>query len=190
MDDQQNSNQGSGQGSSQAQNDQSSNQNQQNSGQMQSSQAQGAQGKTGGNLSGIMEENVDVSGLVSNAGQNQQSAAFLVDEKIAPHPNTKFDEKNFLTLLAGSISLTLTEKRRIVKSIPQLSQFQIDELIKIFSEEKGKFQELEKKHADQVKELEKLHAESGVDTELKEEENLKAQKEAEEAERIKKQLGL
>jgi len=83
-------------------------------------------------LSGIMEENVDVSGLVANAGQNQQDSQALLAMAIPAHPNTKFDEKKFLELLAGSISLTITEKKRIVEALPQLSQFQIDELMKIF----------------------------------------------------------
>ena len=141
-------------------------------------------------LSGIMEENVDVSGLVANAGQNQQDSQALLQMPIPAHPNTKFDEKKFLELLAGSISLTITEKKRIIEAIPQLSQFQIDELMKIFEEEKGKFAELEKKHADQIAELEKQHAGAWQDLESQKEEEAKKQKEAQQAEDIKKQLGL
>jgi hypothetical protein len=141
-------------------------------------------------LSGIMEDNVDVSGLVANAGQNQQDSQALMQMQIPAHPNTKFDEKKFLELLAGSISLTITEKKRIVEAIPQLSQFQIDELMKIFEEERGKFAELEKKHADQIAELEKQHAGSMQDVEAKKEEEVKKEEEAQKAEDIKKQLGL
>lgn len=152
-------------------------------------QTKGGQ-QTGQDLSGIMEENVDVSSLVANAGQNQQASQSLTQVKIPAHPNTKFDEKKFIDLLAGSISLTITEKKRIIEAIPQLSQFQIDELMKIFEEEKGKFAELEKKHADQVAELEKQHAGSWQDLEAQKEEEAKKAAEAKQAEDIKKQLGL
>ncbi len=141
-------------------------------------------------LSGIMDENVDVSGLVANAGQNQQASQSLTQVTVPPHPNTTFDEKNFLELLAGSISLTINEKKKIIEAVPQLSQFQIDELMKIFSEEKGKFAELEKKHADQISELEKQHSGSWQDLESQKEEESKQETEAKEAEDIKKQLGL
>lgn len=155
------------------------------------SQPSGGQQKgTGQDLSGIMEENVDVSSLVANAGQNQQASQALIQITIPPHPNTKFDEKKFLELLAGSISLTINEKKKIIEAIPQLSQFQIDELMKIFEEERGKFAELEKKHADQVAELEKQHAGSWQDLEAQKEEEAKKAAEAKQAEDIKKQLGL
>ncbi len=154
-------------------------------------QPQGAQPPAGQkDLSGIMEEDVDVSGLVANAGQNQQDSQALLQIPIPAHPNTKFDEKVFVQLLAGSISLTLSEKKRIIEAIPQLSQFQIDELMKIFEEERGKFAELEKKHADQIAELEKQHAGSGQDLEAQKQEEARKEKEAQEAEDIKKQLGL
>lgn len=154
-------------------------------------QPQGAQPPAGQkDLSGIMDDNVDVSSLVANAGQNQQDSQALTQVRIPAHPNTKFEEKKFLDLLAGSISLTLNEKKRIIDAIPQLSQFQIDELIKIFDEEKGKFAELEKKHADQIAELEKQHAGSWQDLESQKEEEDKQAKEAQEAEDIKRQLGL
>ena len=141
-------------------------------------------------LSGIMEENVDISSLVANAGNQAQQQDFVTSVKIPPHPNTKFDEKKFLQLLAGSISLTITEKENIIKAIPQLSQFQIDELMKIFSEEQTKFSELEKKHADQMKEMEDKHKDSWQDVEAKAKEEKKKGDEEKEAEDIKKSLGL
>jgi len=145
---------------------------------------------SGQDLSGIMEENVDISSLVANAGNQQQQDDFISSVKIPPHPNTHFNEQEFLKLLAGSISLTINEKRRIIEAIPQLSQFQIDELIKIFTEEKGKFMELEKKHADEIAELESKHAESWQDLEVKAEEDEAKQDEESEADAIRKQLGL
>ena len=141
-------------------------------------------------LSGIMEENVDISSLVASAGDKGQQQDFITSVKIPPHPNTKFDEKKFIQLLAGSISLTITEKKRIIEAIPQLSQFQIDELMKIFQEEQEKFSELEKKHTEQMADLEKKHKESWQDLESKAEEETKKKKEEEEAEDIKKKLGL
>jgi hypothetical protein len=141
-------------------------------------------------LSGIMEENVDISALVASAGNQSQIQDFITSVKIPPHPSTKFDEKKFVELLAGSISLTITEKKRIIEAIPQLSQFQIDELMKIFEEEKAKFAELEKKHAEQVKELEEKHKESWKDLEAQKEEEKKKGEEEQQAEDIKKSLGL
>ena len=159
----------------------------QGGGQQQGGQQQGGQQN---DLSGIMEENVDISGLVANAGNQQQIQDFVASVTIPPHPNTQFDEQVFVQLLAGSISLTLNEKKRIIQAIPQLSQFQIDELIKIFEEEKGKFAELEKKHAEQVRELEAQHANSMQDDTLKQEEDAKRAEEQQQAEDLKKQLGL
>ena len=153
---------------------------------------QPAGGQPASNLSGIMEENVDVGDLVASAGQNQAaSQQFIATVKIPPHPNTKFDEKKFLELLAGSISLTLNEKKNIINAVPQLTQFQIDELMKIFDEEKGKFAELEQKHAEQVAELEKQHAAGAPDAlQAKQEEDQRRAKEEADAEAIKKSLGL
>jgi len=158
--------------------------------QNQNQAGQGSGAAANSNLGGIMEDNVDISSLVANAGNQQQHDDFVKGVKIPAHPNTKFDDKKFVALLAGSISLTLNEKTRIIEAIPQLSQFQIDELMKIFEEEKGKFAELEKKHADQISELEKQHSGSSADLQLKAEEEARKQREAKEAEDIKKQLGL
>ncbi len=141
-------------------------------------------------LSGIMEENVDISSLVSNAGNKAEQDKFLQEIKIPEHPNTKFDDKKFVSLLAGSISLTFTEKKKIIEALPQLSQFQVDELMKIFEEEQQKFTELEKKHAEQVAKLEKEHADNPEAEKAKAEEVAKQKQEGQEAEDIKKSLGL
>lgn len=151
---------------------------------------QGGGAVQGQNLSGIMEENVDISALIANAGNQSQQQDFLTKAKIPPHPNTKFDEQEFLRLLAGSISLTVNEKFKIVAAVPQLSQFQIDELIKIFKEEQQKFAELERKHAEQVAELERQHAVNPEELKGKQEEEKKRQEETAKAEQIKKSLGL
>jgi hypothetical protein len=45
------------------------------------------------------------------------------------------------------------EKKRVVDAIPTLSQFQIDELSKVFTEERVKFKDLAKEHPDDIKKL-------------------------------------
>lgn len=82
--------------------------------------------------------------------KKQQIKNFQID----PHPNTKFDEQKFKDLLADSISLSFNEKIQILKAIPKLNQFQIDELSKILEEEKVKLEELNRKHAEQLKAFE------------------------------------
>jgi hypothetical protein len=109
---------------------------------------------------------------------------------IPPHPKTTFDEKNFLKLLEGSISLTLEEKKRVIDAIPRLSLDQINELIKIFEEEKVKFAELEAEYGDDVKKLRAEREKEFVTAEDKKEEMSEAEDEAAQAEALKKQLGL
>jgi len=109
---------------------------------------------------------------------------------VPAHPETKFDEQRFLTLLRGSISLTRDEKWRIIQAIPKLSQFQIDELQKILDEEKRKFSELSPKHLLQLKKLEEKHAEDWRDLQaITVQQSAKSEEQAQ-AEAIRKQLGL
>lgn len=110
--------------------------------------------------------------------------------KLAEHPETKFDEMNFLTLLASSISLSKAEKKRIVDAIPKLKQWQIDELINIFTEEKQKFAQLSKKHVPQLEKLAKQHYEEWRDIEVGEEQQSASTEDAAKAEEIRKNLGL
>ncbi len=63
------------------------------------------------------------------------------------------DEKNFLDLLKHSLSLNTMEKKRVIDAVPTLSQFQFDELTKVFTEERDKFRELAKEHPDDIKKL-------------------------------------
>ncbi len=76
---------------------------------------------------------------------------------LPPHPNTQFDEEEFLTFLEGSISFTVEEKQKVVDAIPKLSQAQIEELLRILHEEKEKFSKLDKKHEAQLMALSKQH---------------------------------
>ena len=109
---------------------------------------------------------------------------------IPPHPNTQFDEENFLALLEGSISLTMEEKKRVIEAIPRLSIEQINELISIFQEEKQKFAELENEFADDVAKLKAEREKEIAVTEMKEEEQGEDEEAKAEAEALKKQLGL
>ena len=109
---------------------------------------------------------------------------------IPPHPNTQFDEENFLTLLEGSISLTMEEKQRVIDAIPRLSIEQINELISIFTEEKQKFAELESEFADDVAKLKQEREKEIAITEMKQEEAGAEEDDLAAAEALKKQMGL
>lgn len=63
------------------------------------------------------------------------------------------DESKFLDLLKFSLSLNTMEKKRVVDAVPTLSQFQFDELSKVFTEERDKFRELAKEHPEDIKKL-------------------------------------
>jgi len=114
---------------------------------------------------------------------------FKTNVKIPKH-ELKFDEFYFLKLLAGSISLTRDEKKKIVESIPKLRQEQIDELIDILEEEKEKFIELSPKHSVQLKKLEQKHAAEWKDLETMVEQEGKKEEDQGKADDIRKQLGL
>lgn len=107
-----------------------------------------------------------------------------------PEHTTVFDEKYFLYLFAGSLVLSLKEKQDILGRIPQLSQFQLDELIKILEEEKQKFDLLEKEHPEQIQ---KMRQETKRDWDVLEMEIPKqaaAENANNEADEIRKKLGL
>lgn len=113
----------------------------------------------------------------------------ILKVKIPPH-TLSFDEQYFLHLLAGSISLTKDEKARIIESIAKLKQTQIDELIRIFEEERKKFAELGEEHVPQLEKLAKQHYEDWVDIELQQEQRSKASEDQKKAKELRKQLGL
>lgn len=98
----------------------------------------------------------------------------ILQMQIPPHA-TNFDEKEFLNLVATSISLTFNEKKQIILSIPRLTQFQIDELLKILRDEQKKFKELNEKHLKKLKELEDKSAASSETLEQKTERLMKEQ---------------
>ncbi len=113
----------------------------------------------------------------------------VIGVKIPAH-SLNFDEQYFLHLLAGSISLTKEEKKRIVESVPKLKQSQIDELIRIFEEERRKFAELSSKHVEQLKKLEEQHYRDWQDVELSQKAQEKQSNDQAQADEIRKKLGL
>lgn len=85
---------------------------------------------------------------------NEKDVDILILSLIEKHSiEVEVDEKNFLDLLKFSLSLNTMEKKRVVDAVPVLSQFQFDELTKVFSEEREKFRELAKEHPEDIKKL-------------------------------------
>ena len=67
--------------------------------------------------------------------------------------SVQVDPETFMDLLKHSLSLNTMEKKRVVDAVPTLSQFQFDELTKVFTEEREKFRELAKDHPEDIKKL-------------------------------------
>jgi hypothetical protein len=109
--------------------------------------------------------------------------------KVPAHSLT-FDENQFLRLLAGSISLSRDEKKRIIDTIPKLKQSQVDELIRIFDEEKFKFSQLSKKHVPQLEKLAKQHLQDWLDLETAYHADQKKANDQAAADDIRKSLGI
>ena len=119
----------------------------------------------------------------------QDFIQFATTVSLPVHP-TAFNEKYFLFLFAGSLSLQLSEKRDIIEKLPSLSQFQINELIKILEEEKQKFDELEKNHPEQVQKLRTQAASEWQILEMDSHKEESVNKDTEAADEIRKKLGL
>jgi len=107
-----------------------------------------------------------------------------------PKHNLNVDEKKFIELLAGSISLSKAEKQRILDSIPKLKQSQVDELINIFTDERRKFAELPKKHTKELEKLALKHYKDWVSIEDDYKAKNMKNEDAGKADEIRKQLGL
>ena len=109
-------------------------------------------------------------------------------ESVQVEPDT------FMDLLKHSLSLNTMEKKRVIDAVPTLSQFQFDELTKVFTEEREKFRELAKDHPEDIKKLlvkqqtEWIHLGDLYKSEL-ENKGKQAEDEAKQEE-IKKSLGL
>jgi hypothetical protein len=92
-----------------------------------------------------MEENIQLAD-----GQIDEIVLSLLD---LHGPEITVDTKEFLDLLKHSLSLNTAEKKRVIDAAPTLSQFQFDELKKVFVEEREKFRELAKQHPEDIKKL-------------------------------------
>lgn len=77
----------------------------------------------------------------------------IILDLISFHPLTQFDEKEFCDLLKHSLSLSVAEKKRVVDAVPTLSQYQVDELKKVFTEERDEFRKLMPKEGETIKKL-------------------------------------
>lgn len=140
---------------------------------------------------GFDDEDIRVLGEVGSYRFGTITAALSNEHIVVPaHPETTFDESQFLSLLRGSISLTRDEKWRIIQSVPKLSQFQIDELQKILDEERRKFSELSPKHLSQLMRLEQKHSEDWRDLQSLMVQKGAKQEEQSQVDDIRKQLGL
>lgn len=140
---------------------------------------------------GYDDEDLRVLGEVGDYRFGSISVSLTNDNIAIPtHPQTQFDEQKFLILLRGSISLTRDEKWRIVQAVPKLSQFQIDELQKILEEERHKFSELSPKHLMQLMRLEQKHSDDWRDLQSVAVQEQGKKQEQQQAEEIRKQLGL
>ncbi len=84
----------------------------------------------------------------------QAEVDILVLDLLKLHlPIVEVNEENFLDLLKNSLSLNVSEKKRVIDAVPTLSQFQFDELTKVFEEERVKFRELAWEHPEDIKKL-------------------------------------
>lgn len=79
--------------------------------------------------------------------------AIILDLLLAHSETVKVNADEFLDLLKHSLSLNTAEKKRVVDAVPTLSQFQFDELAKVFQEEREKFKDLASQHPDDIKKL-------------------------------------
>lgn len=140
---------------------------------------------------GYDDEDIRVLGEVANYRFGTITSQLTNNNIVVPeHSTTTFDEQLFLTLLRGSISLTRDEKWRIIQAIPKLSQFQVDELQKILEEERRKFAELSPKHLLQLMKLEQRHAQDWTDLQGITQQQSVKQEDQQQADEIRKQLGL
>lgn len=119
----------------------------------------------------------------------------LVLELIKLHMDVvNVNEKEFLDLLKHSLSLNTMEKKRVVDAVPTLSQFQFDELSKVFIEEREKFKELSREHPEDIKKLlvkqQKEWLQLGDLYKMENEDKEKQEKDKKQIDDLKNQFGL
>lgn len=92
--------------------------------------------------------------MEENQVLNEKQVDEIVLDLLKLHlPIVEVDEVEFLDLLKNSLSLNVSEKKRVIDAVPTLSQFQFDELKKVFVEERAKFRELAVEHPEDIKKL-------------------------------------
>lgn len=92
--------------------------------------------------------------FMADAHITEQEVDTIILELLMKHSSiVTVDEQIFMDLLKHSLSLNTMEKKRVVDAAPTLSQFQFDELTKVFTEERVKFRDLSKEHPDDIKKL-------------------------------------
>lgn len=101
--------------------------------------------------------------MINSSNLNEKEVDLILLDLVKLHTSiVKIDEIEFFDLLKNSLSLNVSEKKRILDSIPTLSQFQFDELRKVFIEEREKFTELAKEHPEDIKKLLKKQQEEWI----------------------------
>lgn len=83
----------------------------------------------------------------------KETDSLLLELLKGHNESIKIDVETFFDLLKHSLSLNTMEKKRVFDAVPTLSQFQFDELTKVFEDERVKFKELAKKHPEDIKKL-------------------------------------
>ncbi|MEO6326504.1 MAG: hypothetical protein ABIQ65_17910 [Thermoanaerobaculia bacterium] len=81
---------------------------------------------------------------------------------VPAHPTTTFDEAELKDLVAEAFSLTPEEKLDVIAQCGELTQDQIDSLLKILRDERVKFADMGTRHTERRWELEKEHAKQRV----------------------------
>lgn len=85
---------------------------------------------------------------------NEQNTDSLILSLLKEHSEeVTVNEEEFLELLKYSLSLNTMEKKRVIDAVPTLSQFQFDELTKVFTDERVKFRDLASEHPEDIKKL-------------------------------------
>jgi len=101
--------------------------------------------------------------MLENNLTNQEIDTLLLDLIKLHLPIVNVDEEDFMDLLKNSLSLSVSEKKRVIDAIPTLSQFQFDELKKVFLEERIKFRELAWDHPEDITKLVKKQQEEWLE---------------------------
>jgi len=124
----------------------------------------------------------------------EQVDAIISDLIGLHHPEVTVDVPQFLDLIKHSLSLSASEKKRVVDAAPVLSQQQFDELAKVFLDEREKFRELIVEHPEDVKKLVEKQQEDwiilGNMYRIEFEKMMGEQKDEQKVDDIKKSLGL